>query len=310
MMRSVLEVHGGDFEFPHRLEGLPAKLSEFADLQVGTFSTGDGVTLSYWAAGAGDPLIFVPPWSASGASYVNVLFLLSKHYRVYVLDLRNQGLSERVRFGNRIARHSMDLKEFTEQLGLTSAHYCGFSLGASVIWSYIDLFGTGAIRKAIFVDEPISIYSHADWSEQERLDAGGMTSSPERMLAAFAGAPTNSLIVDMTTAHRYALTDSPYFVNSESFARALVENDPAYVGLVLFDHITNDWRDVVQHKIDVPTAIFSGELSTNLPSQRWLASVIADSTLHVYTAAEQGDHFLMFKNPVKFANDLRSFLED
>jgi hypothetical protein len=33
-MRSVIEVHGGDFEFLHRLEGLPAKLSESADLQA------------------------------------------------------------------------------------------------------------------------------------------------------------------------------------------------------------------------------------------------------------------------------------
>jgi pimeloyl-ACP methyl ester carboxylesterase len=303
-------VHGGDFEFPHRLEGLPAKLSEFADLQVGAFSTGDGVTLSYWAAGAGDPLIIHPGWSGSGASFVNVLYLLGQHYRVYVLDPRNQGLSERVRFGTRIARLAMDLREFTEHLGLTSASYCGHSMGASVIWSYIDLFGTRTIRKAIFVDEAISIYSHADWSEQERLDAGGTTSSPERMIAGFGGAPTNSLIVDMTTLSRYAMDDSPYFVNCESFARAIVDNDFAYLELVLFDHLLNDWRDVVAHKIDVPAAVFSGEKSSHLPSQRWLASVIPDSTLHVYTEEEQGDHFLMFKNPIKFANDVLAFLKD
>ena len=28
-----------------------------------------------------------------------------------------------------------------------------------------------------------------------------------------------------------------------------------------------------------------------------------------YSKAEQGDHFLMFKNPVKFTKDLQSFLE-
>jgi hypothetical protein len=64
-------------------------------------------------------------------------------------------------------------------------------MGATVIWSYVDLFGTESIRKAIFIDEPISIYTHADWTEEERLNAGGMTTSPERMIAAFAGAPTN-----------------------------------------------------------------------------------------------------------------------
>ena len=28
-----------------------------------------------------------------------------------------------------------------------------------------------------------------------------------------------------------------------------------------------------------------------------------------YTKAEQGDHFLMFKNPFKFTEDLRAILE-
>jgi len=37
--------------------------------------------------------------------------------------------------------------------------------------------------------------------------------------------------------------------------------------------------------------------------------VIPGATLYSYTAAEQGDHFLMFKNPVKFVDDLRAFLE-
>ena len=49
---------------------------------------------------------------------------------------------------------------------------------------YIDLFGTKSIRKVCFVDEPISIVSHPDWSEQERRDAGAMVSSPEQVLAA------------------------------------------------------------------------------------------------------------------------------
>jgi non-heme chloroperoxidase len=66
---------------------------------------------------------------------------------------------------------------------------------------------------------------------------------------------------------------------------------------------------VVRRKIDVPAAIFSGELSPNFSSQQWLQSVIADAELYTYSAAEYGDHFLMFKNPLQFTRDLRSFLE-
>ena len=44
-------------------------------------------------------------------------------------------------------------------------------------------------------------------------------------------------------------------------------------------------------------------------SQRWMAAVIPNAKLYAYTQSEQGDHFLMFKNPFKFSEDLRAFLE-
>jgi pimeloyl-ACP methyl ester carboxylesterase len=310
MAAPALDVLGKDFTFPNRIEGLPAKLSEFKELQINSFVTNDGVKLAYWEAGNGRPLVFIPGWSANGAEYINVTYLLAKHYRVIVLDPRNQGLSQRVPYGSRISRFSMDLKQLVDHLDLQQADFCGWSMGASVLWGYIDLFGTGRIRKACFVDEPISIYSHSTWSEQERLDAGGTTTSAERMVAGMtSGEPLNSLVTDLKPWARFQLKDSPAFANSKAFADSFIKNDPEAIGRVLFDHVTNDWRDVIRHKIDVPVAIFSGEESNNLPSQRWAASVIPKATLYSYSSAEQGDHFLMFKNPVKFINDLRSFPE-
>jgi pimeloyl-ACP methyl ester carboxylesterase len=303
------QVIGKDFTFPHRIEGLPARLSEFPELQINSFVTNDGVKLRYWEAGKGQPLIFVPGWSANGAEYVNVMYLLSKYYRVIVLDPRNQGLSERVAFGGRIERFSMDLKQLVDHLDIRQADMCGWSMGASVIWGYIDLFGTKNIRKACFVDEPISIYAHGDWTEQERLEAGGSTTSAERMVAGFTGKGTlNALITDLKPLERFQAKDSLYFVNSQAFANTVVSNDQAAMSRVLFDHVTNDWRDVIRTKINVPTALFTGTECNNLPSQRWAASVIPGAKLYVYSATEQGDHFLMFKNPIKFAADLKEFL--
>jgi pimeloyl-ACP methyl ester carboxylesterase len=306
----AIQVLGRDFSFPSSLPGMPQKLSEFPGLQINTFITQDGVKLSYWEAGQGKPLIFIPGWSANGAQYINVMVLLAQRYRVIVLDPRNQGLSQKVDFGNRIARHSMDVHELGQHLGLQSAAYVGHSMGAAILWSYIDLFGTKAISKVAFVDEPISIYAHADWSEHERREAGGTTTSPERMVAAFtAGGPVNALTTDLKVFERSQRMDSPYYQNSESFAAAFIKNDPAALARVLFNHTVNDWRDVVRYKINIPAAFFSGEESNNLPSQHWAQSVVPGALLFSYTSAEQGDHFLMFKNPPKFAEDLRSFLE-
>lgn len=308
MAAPALKVLGKDFTFPNKIEGLPNKLSEFKELQINTFQTSDGVKLTYWEAGQGKPLVFIPGWSSNGAEYINILYLLSKQYHMYVLDPRNQGLSQRVDYGNRIARFAVDLKEFADHLGLKSADYCGHSMGASVLWSYIDLFGTKGIRKVIFIDEPISITARPEWSAQERRDFGALVPTPETLVALLSGGvPPPNTANDDKPIIAFG-PDTPYFVNSQSFAREFIKNDPAFMIKVMYDHAANDWHDVIRRKINVPTAIFSGEFSGNLPSQRWMHTAIPNSILFVYSKEEKGDHVLMFKNPVKFANDLRSFL--
>jgi pimeloyl-ACP methyl ester carboxylesterase len=307
---SLRDLLGEEFQFPHEIVGQPFKASDFTGLTVSSFVTADNVNLAYWEAGSGRPLVFIPGWSANGAMYFHLMHLLSKHYHVYVLDVRNQGLSEKAAFGNRIARYAMDVKEFAEHLDLAEADYCGWSMGASVMWAYIDLFGTRGVRTLSIIDQAPSIYCHADWTEQERLDAGAFTTSPERMIASYTGGTTNMLISQTRVLERAVDVSSPYFYNVLSLVQALVHDDMAFTGQVLFDHTTNDWRDVISTKIDVPTAIFTGEYSDWLHSQHWMSSVIEGSQLHVYSKAEDGDHFLAFKNPEKFAVDLRRFLDN
>ncbi len=40
----AIEVLGKDYSFPHKLTGLPTKLSDFQDLQINAFTTSDGLT--------------------------------------------------------------------------------------------------------------------------------------------------------------------------------------------------------------------------------------------------------------------------
>jgi non-heme chloroperoxidase len=309
--RPAVEVLGRDFTFPNRIDGLPARLSDFEGLKVGSFVTSDGVRLTYWEAGQGRPLVMLPGWSGNGAQHVNLLYLLGRRYRVFVLDPRNQGLSQKVAYGTRIARLAKDLHEFNAHVGLRSADYVGHSMGAAVLWSYLDQFGGAGVRKVVFVDQPVSIYAHRDWSEQERRDAGANFTSGEQLVAALTemfkdgnmGPPPPEM------AELLGVPATPYSQNSDSLGRAFVRNDIRYMNRVLFDHAMNDWRDVIRHKVTMPTAIFSGEASGNLSAQRWIHSVVPGSALYVYTNAEYGDHELMFKNPVKFAADLAAFLE-
>lgn len=300
----AIEVLGRDYIFPHKLDDMPARLSDFRDLQIHSFTTSDGVKLSWWEAGQGRPVVILPGWSSSGAEYINVLWLMARHYRVLVLDPRNQGLSQHVSHGNRIARHAADVREFQQAAHLREADYVGHSMGAAVIWSYIDLYGTAGLRKLAFIDEPISILGDAGWGAQERRETGAMANSYDELRQILAPKPDGS---DLFT--RVSRMDSPYFENSQTFANAFIRNDMALMGLVMRDHAHNDWRDVIHYRIDRPTAFFTGTLSANVPSQQWAQAQIRDSRLYVYSPAEHGDHLLAYKNPMKFVADLSAFLE-
>ncbi|SER94010.1 Pimeloyl-ACP methyl ester carboxylesterase [Gracilibacillus ureilyticus] len=296
---SAISVLGKDFAFPNRIEGMPNKLSDFEDLNIGSFLTSDGVRLSYWTAGTGEPLILLPGWSVNGAHFLNVMYLLSENYRVYTLDPRNQGLSEDVLFGNRISRYATDLKEFTDYLDIKSANYVGHSMGAAMLWSYIDLYGTKKINKVAFVDQPPVIVPLPNMTDEERMELGVPFDSSEQLENAMASIDLSKMDSSSTL----------YSENSTSLSNQIANNDMEYLIRVMYDHGTNDWRDVIQNKIDVTTAIFSGKLSPNLQSQQWLHSAIPNSTLYIYSEEEHGDHSLMEKNPVKFTSDLQEFLE-
>ncbi|MFJ5401116.1 alpha/beta fold hydrolase [Pectobacterium sp. 21LCBS03] len=94
MRKTALQHFGRDCDFPNVIQGLPTKFSDVEGLEIGSFQTNDGVSLSYWKAGKGT-------------------------------------------FGNRISRCSADVNDFFTALNIEKAHLCGWSMGASVLWSYI-----------------------------------------------------------------------------------------------------------------------------------------------------------------------------
>jgi hypothetical protein len=140
--------------------------------------------------------------------------------------------------------------------------------GTSVLYSYVDLFGTGGIKKLVLIDEPPSIVAHADWTPEQRLSAGSIADSPDEVIRAFTSGASNPVLVALNA--RFNAMDSPFFQNSESFARSFIKNDPKYMIGIMYNHASNDWQDVIRSKMNVPTAIFTGDYSANVPNQRWM----------------------------------------
>jgi microsomal epoxide hydrolase len=127
------------------------------EAKSGYFTTSDGVRLHYLEAGSGPAIVFVPGWMNPAWIWEPQIQHFSKNYHVVALDPRSQGESEQVTEGHYPERRSQDIKELMEHLQLPPAVLVGFSMGVWEVLSYVDQFGTAALRGVVLVDNSIGM---------------------------------------------------------------------------------------------------------------------------------------------------------
>eukprot|EP00191_Tetraselmis_sp_GSL018_P009601 CAMPEP_0177605492 /NCGR_PEP_ID=MMETSP0419_2-20121207/16732_1 /TAXON_ID=582737 /ORGANISM="Tetraselmis sp., Strain GSL018" /LENGTH=273 /DNA_ID=CAMNT_0019099649 /DNA_START=59 /DNA_END=877 /DNA_ORIENTATION=+ len=109
-----------------------------------TIKTNDGTSLAYEQHGETGPiLVLIHGWSGSRRYFSSVFEHLAGRCRVYALDLRHHGDSGRPSHGLHVARLAADLNDFLTELRLTDVCLLGASMGAAVIWSYIENYRKG-----------------------------------------------------------------------------------------------------------------------------------------------------------------------
>src|SRR6516164_6696109 len=143
------------------------------------FVTSDGVQLSYIRQGSGRPIVLIHGWSQCAEEFKHQIEPLSAQYDVIAVDQRSHGESQKVSYGLKISRLSRDLYEFLTELDPSDVALLGHSMGASVIWCYIDLFGPERLSKIILVDQPPFITSNPHWTHQELEDSGAVCTAQQ-----------------------------------------------------------------------------------------------------------------------------------
>jgi pimeloyl-ACP methyl ester carboxylesterase len=139
-----------------------------------TFVTGDGVALSYGSIGNGPPLVMIHGWSQTADQFRHQFDAFAAHAQVLAYDQRGHGLSARPDHGYRIHRLAMDLRDFLESLDIRDVTVLGHSMGCSVIWAYLELFGDARLTKLILVDEPPCLTINPAWSNGEIAETGAL----------------------------------------------------------------------------------------------------------------------------------------
>jgi non-heme chloroperoxidase len=271
------------------------------------FLTFDGVQLSYIRRGSGRPVVLIHGWSQCAEEFKHQIGPLSARYDVIAVDQRSHGESQKVFHGLKISRLAKDLFELLAELDLNEVVLLGHSMGSSVIWCYIDLFGSERLSKIILVDQSPFLTSDPHWTQQELEDSGAIFTTQQVFdtVAALRSKEAEQVIrqvIDrMVTQHA-----TPEM--KEWIVQCNLKMPRHLAGTLMYNHWHIHWRDLIP-RIDLPTLIISGRASL-IPwkSQEWIHRQIKGSQFEVFEEAEGGKHFMFIENPEKFNRMIMEYL--
>ncbi|RWX67710.1 alpha/beta hydrolase [Mesorhizobium sp. M4B.F.Ca.ET.089.01.1.1] len=118
-----------------------------------TITTKDGTEIFYKDWGAGQPIVFHHGWPLSSDDWdAQMLFFLSKGYRVIAHDRRGHGRSTQTDTGNEMDTYAADVAEFAAHLDLKNAIHVGHSTGGGEVARYVAKYGAGGrVAKAVLI---------------------------------------------------------------------------------------------------------------------------------------------------------------
>ena len=222
---------------------------------MGTIDTSDGVRLHYTDDGDGRPVVLIAGFSAPAESWeFQRRALLDEGHRVLTLDRRSHGRSQSPAYGQRMARHGKDVRDFLTALRLDDVVLVGGSMGGSTIWAYYDLFGDERLRGIVTIDQTPKMINDESWPN----GFYGLT-------GANAGTFFDKGIPD-TGKGRAGDRLEGFAKLIELLGAPPAFADPATPPMraLLQNHAEQDWRDVVA-RVAVPALFLAGRDSQFWP---------------------------------------------
>jgi non-heme chloroperoxidase len=120
--------------------------------KMSTITTKDGVEIFYKDWGKGQPIVFSHGWPLSADDWDNqMLFFLSRGYRVIAHDRRGHGRSTQTDSGHDMDHYADDLAAVTAHLDLKNAIHIGHSTGGGEVVHYIARHGQSRVSRAAII---------------------------------------------------------------------------------------------------------------------------------------------------------------
>lgn len=112
----------------------------------------DGIKLYYENSGDGETLLFCHGLNSSHSANKEFYDEFRKDYNTVVYDQRNHADSDKSTIHLNVERLGQDLNEIIESLNLEDITLIGHSMGAATIYSYVNQFGCGKIKRIVACD--------------------------------------------------------------------------------------------------------------------------------------------------------------
>lgn len=119
---------------------------------MSTVTTADGTSIFYvdWGPRDATPLVFHHGWPLSCVDWDNqLLYFLSKGYRVIAHDRRGHGRSSQPSSGHEMDTYAADLAAVTDALDLRDAVHIGHSTGGGEVVHYVARAEPGRVSRAV-----------------------------------------------------------------------------------------------------------------------------------------------------------------
>ncbi|QIA03222.1 alpha/beta hydrolase [Pseudomonas fluorescens] len=118
----------------------------------GMITVKDGTQIFYKDWGQGQPIIFHHGWPLSSDDWdAQMLFFLSKGFRVIAHDRRGHGRSSQTAKGNEMDTYAADVAELMAHLNIRNAVHIGHSTGGGEVARYVARHGRGRVAKAVLI---------------------------------------------------------------------------------------------------------------------------------------------------------------
>ncbi|UUP16644.1 alpha/beta fold hydrolase [Nitratireductor thuwali] len=249
-------------------------------------------------AGAGPPIVFLHGWTMESSVFAGQFARLQDRFHCLAPDLPGHGRS--VDLTANVEAAARLLRSIIESRNLRNVTLVGWSLGATVAWTYLARFGSGRIGRMVSVDMSPKIVNEGDWSLGLKGQNRAQTAVKTAHFAEDWHASAPAIATNM-----FASRNGAPDLGLERAVEKIRANDPAAMNSMWASLVSADCRPVIPC-LGVPLLVAHGALSRVYPAAtaKWLAETARQARRHTFEASGHSPHL---EEPDEFARTLAAF---